>query len=252
MATKYSPRIVTDGLIFLIDPASTRCVGIGDTSCLDLVGGKRCSGASGNPGTGAHTEAAANFPDISKWDNSISDYGSYVFSFDDGDGINIDGDLGSHSTGTWVVWIYKKDSVTDYLFDFRNNGGSWVLLNYSGSNINAHNALEYNFTNTSAGEYSAADFPLSKWIQVVIISDTSESKIYLNGTERAAYRTTSLDEDLGINARIGCRYTTATFFNGNMGPIYFYDRALSAGEVTQNYLAHAGRYQGALCPESSF
>ena len=62
MATRYSPKVTTRGLIFLIDPVNPRCVGAGDTHCLDLVGGKRCSGASGNPGTGTHTENVSNFP----------------------------------------------------------------------------------------------------------------------------------------------------------------------------------------------
>ena len=86
----------------------------------------------------------------------------------------------------------------------------------------------------------------------MITSDSSGSKIYLNGRERTAAYSTSVNESFGINARIGTRYTYGGHWDGKMGPIYLYNKVLTAAEVKQNFLAHVGRYLDKLCPESSF
>ena len=247
MATRYSPKITTRGLVFLLDPHNNRCVQPGNTSAHDLVGSKRCSGASGEPGTGAHTEDTNNFPTIAKDQSTNSS--SYVFGFDGSDGINIDEDLGSNSECTAGMWFFKTSTANDYLFDFRNDGGSWWLTNYSSYNINIHNTLRYNF---GGGSYSAGDFPTNVWVHLMITSDSSGSKIYLNGRERTAAYSTSVNESFGINARIGTRYTYGGHWDGKMGPIYLYNKVLTAAEVKQNFLAHVGRYLDKLCPESSF
>ena len=247
MATRYSPKVTTRGLIFLIDPVNPRCVGAGDTHCLDLVGGKRCSGASGHPGTGTHTENTSNFPAIEK--ETSTNNSSHVFYFTGSRGINIDEDLGSHTACTAGMWLYKTSTGGTYMFDFRNNGGNWWLNNYSSYNYNIHNTMRYIF---GGGSYSASDYPINVWIHLMITSDSSGSKIYLNGRERTAAYSTSVNESFGINGRIGTRYTTSGGHVGVMGPIYLYNKVLSAAEVKQNFLAHVGRYEAKLCPESSF
>ena len=256
MATRYSPKVTTRGLIFLIDPVNPRCVGAGDTDGLDLVGGHKCTGASGQPDNGAHTPATSAWPSVTK--NAYTNNSSNVFAFDGNDGINIDGDLGGSESEISVGgWFYKVNNQTDYFFDFRNDSdpsrGPWFLANYGSSNINFWNQMEYNFGNTAEGSYSADDFPQDVWIHVVVTSGSSDSKIYLNGQQRAAYRTTAIStKKFGINARIGTRYTVGSGWSGGMGPVFLYNRELTAAEVKQNFLAHVGRYEAKLCPESSF
>ena len=131
--------------------------------------------------------------------------------------LNIDEDFESNSECTAGMWFFKTSTNTDYLFDFRNDGGSWWLTNYSSYNINIHNTLRYNF---GGGSYSQGDFPTNVWVHLMITSNSSGTKIYLNGRERTAAYSTSATENFGINARIGTRYTYATHWDGKMGPIY--------------------------------
>ena len=145
------------------------------------------------------------------------------------------------------MWFFKTSTNTDYFFDFRNDGGSWWLANYTSYNINIHNKLQYNF---GGGSYSQGDFPTNVWVHLMITSNSSGTKIYLNGRERAAAYSASADEDFGINARIGTRYTYGSHWDGKMGPIYLYNKVLTAAEVKQNFLAHVGRYEANLCSES--
>ena len=251
MATRYSPKVTTRGLVFLLDPHNNRCAQPGDTSAHDLVGSKRCSGASGNPGTGAHTESTSNFPTIQL--DATTNNSSHVFYFSGSRGINIDEDLGT-SLGqvSLGMWLYKTTTGGTYMFDFRNDTGNWYLTNYNDANFNAHNQMKYNFAAADVDGFDTADFPTNVWIHVMIVDAGTQSKIYLNGRRRTTFASNAISKHYGINARIGTRYTTSGGHIGVMGPIYLYNKALTDAEVKQNFLAHVGRYEAKLCSESLF
>ena len=225
------PDIVTDGLIFGIDAGSSRCFTSGDTTATDLVQGFNCSGASGNPGSGTHTPNTANFPVYNSTKGGVFDYAG-------GKGINVDGNLGSTSSSSISMWIYKSAGSIQYLTDGRNNGGQWFLSNYNGFNLNWHSALEYNFESP----YNANAPAFLQWLHMVVTSDNSGSKLYINGVYTAATTETSADEDFGVNYRIGTRYTSSNEWTGYIGPTYFYNKALSASEALQNFNAQRTRF----------
>ena len=232
MGSFVGPDIVDDGLIFAIDAGSSRCFTSGNTTATDLVQGFNCSGANGNPGSGTHTPNTSNFPVYNSTKGG-------VFDFAGGKGINIDGNLGSTSSSSISMWLYKAPGSTKYITDGRNNGGQWFLSNYSGFNINWHDTLRYNFE--SPYNASAPEF-INKWVHMIVTSDSTGSKIYINGVYTAATGETSADEDFGINYRIGTRYTTSSQWIGKMGSIYFYNKVLSASEALQNFNAQKSRF----------
>ena len=78
---------------------------------------------------------------------------------------------------------------------------------------------------------------------MVAVSDSTGSKLYLNGQEAIGAYVNSADEDFGINYRIGTRYTTGSQWTGLMGPIHFYNKRLTAEEVLQNYNATKSRFE---------
>ena len=226
------PDIVTDGLIFALDAGSSRCFTSGDTTATDLVQGFNCSGANGNPMSGTHTPNTANFPVYNATKGG-------VFDFAGGKGINVDVDLGNLTTSSMSMWLYRASGATQYVSDGRNDSGQWFLSNYTNFNLNWHNTLKYNFEdpyNVSAPEF------INKWVHMTVTSDSTGSKIYINGAYAAATNELSADEDFGINFRIGTRYTTSSQWTGKMGSIYFYDKALSATEALQNYNAQKTRF----------
>jgi hypothetical protein len=238
---QYGPKIVTDGLIFLLDAGVPECFDSGDTSAVDLVGGKSCTGANGNPGTGTHT------PDTNRMPTYNSSNGG-IFYFDAADGINVQEDLGSHSTLSYSLWFKALDgAATRYFFDARNDGGTWFIRNYSSINISWSDNLRYNFDATYDG--ASSDFT-NVWMHMVATSDSSGTLLYLNGVEisqstefRDVYvSTNSANESLGVNFRIGTRYTTSSGWYGYMGPIGIYDKVLSASEVSQIFNSTRSRF----------
>ena len=77
---------------------------------------------------------------------------------------------------------------------------------------------------------------------MVVTSNKDGTKLYLNGAEVSTLTSTAVDDDFGINYRIGTRYTTSGEWTGYMGPIFFYNRQLNASEVAQNFLSHKSRF----------
>ena len=232
MSSHANPDFITDGLIFCLDAGHPQCFQSGQTVATDLVQGFNCSGANGTPNVGTHTPNTANFPAYS------SSYGG-VFDFNGGRGINIDGNLGSTAASSISMWFYKSSAGTQYFADGRNNGGQWFLSNYTSFNYNWHNTLRYNYDETYNA--SATEF-INKWIYMVAVSDSTGSKLYLNGQEVSSSYENSADEDFGINYRIGTRYTTSNQWTGLMGPIHFYNKRLSDAEVLQNFKAIKSRF----------
>ena len=234
------PDIVESGLILHLDPANVACFGAAETSATNLISSESVTGANGTPGTGAHTPNTANFPAYSSLNGGI-------FNFAGGRGMNVEEDLGTHTEFTIDIWYYKLDDVftngTIYLTDGRNDSGSWFITNLFGSdaNLSYTDRATYNFD--AAYNRTNPDF-IDRWQHLVLTSDATGSKMYIDGTERTLLSSLSLDEDLGVNFRIGTRYTTTGEWTGYMGPIKVYDRALTASEALQNFNANKSRFNG--------
>lgn len=232
MAIGYGSSIVRDGLILHLDAANPKCFTDGEVTCNNLITGGLVTGANGNPGSGAHTPNNANFP-------SYNSESGGVFDFAGGRGMNIEENLGNHNKFSIEIWYYRNSGATQYITDGRNNGGQWFLSNYSGANINYTNAATYNFD--TGYNTSNPDF-INRWQHMVITSDSTGSRLYIDGTQRTLVASSSVDEDLGVNFRIGTRYTTSSPWTGKMGPIKVYDRVLGANDVIQNFQAVKGRF----------
>jgi len=232
--TLAGPKIVRNGLLLAIDAADPKCMVAGDTTCKNLITGGLLTGASGTPGSGTHTPNSSHFFSRSTAWNTPVFYNSSYYG-----GMNVEEDLGAHTSISISMWFYKTTDGTAYFTDGRNNGGQWFLANYTSDNINYTEKLTYDFD----GSYDA-DNPnfLNRWIHMVVTSDSSGSVLYLNGEPVNTTHEVSFDEDLGKNFRIGTRFNTTNGWRGYMGPIYIYDRKISAAEAKQNFLAHRGRF----------
>ena len=236
------PKIVTDDLVFVLDVSNHKCAsnpssGI-SAGINSLVTPSLCEGASGNPGTGAHTPNTANMPAYS------SDFGG-VLDFSGGRGINVNEDLGS-TTGAltysmWVKWPLDYTS-SQYFLDARNNGGVWYFPNYASFNVNWNSNLRYNF---GGGSFDANKWAVDEWIHVIVSSDSSGSEVWINGSNRTADAdaSNSTNENLGVNFRIGTRYTTTNSFRGLMGPIHLYKNKFDDNEALTLFNSFRDRFK---------
>jgi hypothetical protein len=163
-------------------------------------------------------------------------------------------------TSTCSVAAWVKTTLDDDETAIGFSKGSGYTDGYTielGTNASAQltNELITAFRNVGGTYYQAGYTTATRsqlldgqWHHFVFTGDGSSTKIYIDGTSR----TVSIDNsDSGIctnNAnidtlRIGDQHTggaEGNFFNGSIDDLRFYNRALSAGEVSQIYNAGAG------------
>ena len=111
---------------------------------------------------------------------------SGVFDFAGGKGINVDGDLGNHTTSSMSMWLYRAPGATQYITDARNDSGSWFLSNYTSFNLNWHNTLRYNFEEP-VQRSNAPEF-INKWVHMTVTSDSTWIKSLYKRGIRSGYR----------------------------------------------------------------
>ena len=238
MGTTYHNKpIVTDGLVFCVDPANkVSWTGPNSSNVNDLMGN--------NDGT--------------IYNDTSGSYGTNT-SFDfDGTDDTIDvgniSSLNGATQATWSAWVKKSSNGAYYLM------GAWGKP----QSTSTRQFLPYNFSTylmavymgNSAGtsktmfQNNSLSISHSVWYNWVFVYNESESsnsdklKFYFDGTlianEVAGAALTSINS-VTTSFEIGGA-TDGQKWNGNIGPVHIYNRALSASEVTQNYNALKNRF----------
>ena len=232
--------IIADGLVFNMD-AANRASTIPSTSTDKTF-------------NTVDTSVSGSFINDTFYDSSTITP-SYAFDGAE-DYINIGAGLcnvfGSSYNGSITVssWINTDTtSGNDGIFQLGNLGNIYGFLNI-------HTAANYLYVHTSTTNNTSKNQARSgnissianNWTNITVIwdlSNSSNNKVYMNGA------LLSLDQDsfatgtanlTGEFSSIGAYYSTTTVFDGNIGPIQIYNRALSANEVLHNYNALKSRF----------
>jgi hypothetical protein len=234
MATNYNPSIVKSGLVLCLDPANPRSYPGSGTTITDISN-------SGNNGTFSGGGPAY----------SASNNGTLVFDGSN-DMISVTTSTGfgnaSLSPNQSMSFWYKHDDNTayDFLCGFRNdsNYDFYTLIVDQG----AGDFLEVR-TRTAAGGGAAdtnVNWPTSYnnvWKHISVTVSGSLIIAYLDGIQ--ANSSNSLSGNYGAssgNFQVGMYAGSAFPMKGSMGQILFYNRAITAAEVKQNFNATKGRY----------
>jgi len=236
-------QIVVRGLVLYLDAANRK-------SYPSPFTGTTWTDLSGNGNTGTLT----NGPTYNS-----SNGGSLTF-----DGLD---DFGSTSCSQfqsgnnpftielWFRWFGNGTNDNNILFAYGDDeGANRVPLIYI---ISGSNTVQFEF-GSLAGAVSSSTFLTNTWYQTVCTYNLSSTQIYLNGslqntTSYSNLANIVLSGNNGQTAGIGClfsrfgnvgtgatrRYAT---FNGNISVVKYYNRALTATEVAQNYNALKSRY----------
>ena len=237
MGTGYNPRIVTENLVFCVDAANIRSYPKTGTTWTDLKGG--------NDGTLTNMTPANNYS---------SDNGG-VFTFDGTDEyINVGNNSDLQITGEITVSAWIKAGVQSNMGiagKYASTGGQrGYLIATNQSSDNRKITWYYQRTASSFNGLdsvtSISDVLDSNWhfVLCTFIPSTS-ANIYIDGEfdiadtdgiqSSIANNTSSFD--IGTHNQ-GTQYS----FTGSIASVSVYNRALTADEVRQNYLATKERY----------
>ena len=234
MATFYTPKLVTDGLVLCLDAGNTKSYPGSGTTWTDisrnsntgtLSGGPTFSSANGGSivldGTDDYvfitnplTLKNQNFT-VSAWVNPLAQNAAIIAMID----------FDHHLTQAWV--LQSEDATTNRYYYF-----AW------------HDGTQYQPVN-GFGAGKGIQLTTSVWQNIVYSKSGTTLIGYINGSQiytPSAASNANVNYGSNINLNIGKWGLTGRALKGNMSNVQIYNRALSAAEVRQNYHATKGRY----------
>jgi hypothetical protein len=236
MAVNYQNRIVRDGLVLCLDAADRKSYHGTGTTWFDRSGngnnGTLINGVTYNSGNGGSLVFNGNLT-----------YGS-VSSAQFQSGNN------PLSMECWVKWFGNGTNIQNIIFGYGSDTGpNRVPLLFATPNL-----FGFSF-GSGSGDVVSSNILVNGWYHIIATYDLSSCKIYLNGILQNTTSYSSSNVVLigsnGAQAGIGALFSTFGnvstpsrygTFNGNIAKIGYYNRALTAQEITQNFNATRGRY----------
>ena len=224
MAVGYNPSIVSDGLVFYIDAASSRCYSGSGNTANGLVGG-----------IGGTLVNGVGF--------TSSNNGYFIFDGSD-DYIAASGTNFplSNSPRTLNIWFYTKTST--WVSDSNN------LFSYGTNSTRQSFSVDFESYPTMQFYTWSDDIlwnsfgPQEGWKNLQIAYDGNTTcRVY----EAGILVTTKtlggqLNTVLSSNVQIGAITSLSHYFNSNISQVSMYNRALSQQEILQNFNATRFRY----------
>jgi hypothetical protein len=222
----YQGDIVTDNLAFNFDAGNLVSYESGSTFTYNLTGSESGSLVNG----AAFTSSYGGVWDLDGVNDHI-DLGYQTWQFNSS--------TTNFSMGGWI-YINTHNPANTLI----QLGGSGAAHNYIGVN-NSQKVLYRTRPNagTSVTQVTSnTSINTGEWYHIFVSCDTTNAYLYING-QLDNTGTLSGMPTVTYHQYIGYYRDSAYYFNGMIGPAYFYlNKALSAGEVLQNYNAHKTRF----------
>ena len=148
------------------------------------------------------------------------------------------------STATMSFWRRKKETSphgSDHFTMDRDNANGVRIYQSGGSN----NPIVF-ATNSQSDALAGSALTDNLWYHVVCTLASTSKKIYINGFLNASstVSATTISRSSSGECTLGSLATIQNTYNfaGDFGPVIFYNKALSAAEVSQNFNAQRGRF----------
>ena len=200
--------------------------------------------ASSYPGTGtAWTDLSGNGRNGTLTGGptySSADGGSIVFDGTN-DFVQCSGSL-TATAATFVIWMRRNGTQDDYDGIIYSRSANATGLSFFGTT----NKISYTWNN-AVDTYtwdSGLTIPDLTWCMIAVSVTSTAATAYLcqssgitSATNTVSHTSTVLDD-----VKLAQDDQGARFFNGRIATAMIYDRALSAGEITQNFNALRSRY----------
>mgnify|MGYP003341140093 CR=1 FL=1 len=236
MAFNFSPKAITNGLIYVVDAANPKSYVSGSSTWTDL----------------SPTTKPATF--VTKTP-AYQTAGGGSLNFRDGDFGYGDTNYNFGNLSNWTVeaWARIGASLTGKVTTIVTNQFVSTNLNFSlGTNNagvvggNAQWNLVAGFFNGAWRNTTGHQPPLNTWFQIVGSYNGSTLKQYHNGIVTSSLNYVGTSASNG-SVRIAARWddltqTTSNYFSGSIAIVKIYNRTLSDTEVLQNYNAVKQRF----------
>ena len=251
MSFNYSPKIVTDGLVFSFDPANTKCFVSGSTTANELKENTTLTFKYKQYNGGVSDTLTIVAPDF-----DTNNSGSIYFNpSSDLTGTAIYLPTGDTSTNlttsvTLSVWFKKTSppSWPEIIAGKGFNPGGQSYLIYI-----VDDTLRGLVTTTGGGTTITTNYDLNIWNNVVLTYDGSNMNLYLNGELKSTTPKTGNLSTITLPFFIACQYNggyfpstapskTGDYFSGYISYVKLYNKGLTTQEVIRNYNALKTRF----------
>lgn len=236
MSQHYGSRdplasIVSDGLIFYIHP-QLKASSAGGNDIYDLVNSQYCTGTNVTYDTNHNFVFNGSTSLIDTNTSYIDVGGDYTLS-------------SSVSDYTLEAWIYVESSqgtttTADSIIGSTSSVGVGMQVGSSGG------LPRINFGARSTSNFYGSTFSYNTWNHVVWAHNYGVgSTVYMNGSVdvTASGGSYNISGSSWGNITIGNSSGRVTgYYDGKMGPIRMYNRALNSSEVTTNFAASRAKY----------
>jgi hypothetical protein len=233
MGTKYNPRIISNGLTVYLDAANTRSYAGSGFTVNPLVGG---IGGTLINGIGFSSQNNGSF----FYDGS-DDYFRFPLNFF------------VHDSGTpFTVSVWFKTATSGMIFGQENGatpgaGGGWVPAIYVDTNGKIRTSCFWGGSTTNQS-ISSASVNDNLWHQITVTFESTSHKSFLDGilfdtiSKTQTFYSATYYYYLGSGKNTSWPSVGNMTLSGNISNFLFYNRALTAQEVLQNYNATKKRY----------
>jgi len=223
MSYLNGPKIITNGLVMLLDAANHKSYGGSGTNWIDLTGNNTCS--------------IINTPTYSqdKWGNFYLNGSTQRFNITCAPNLIRCYD----STTQFVVKLPLYSGVQKCILSYRGNGGNMYIGKQSGGIFIYYNGL-------STANYTAGSITDDTIAVCHVVCDSTNNMLYLyingslvgSGVSRTGWTLTyNTAFYLGYDAGGTNEYMIGNFYN-----FAHYNKVLSSIEIAQNYNALKGRF----------
>lgn len=237
--------ITTSGMTLMYDPGLVQSYPKSGTT-MDNLG---AAGMGSNAPTMSLTSDGASVDFVNEKGGTLRFY-----NLNDGDGSYATADYSdSPSDFTYNVW-FKANSFDGPTWNVITSRGAWQqigIFNEGGGYVSFYDQ------NSNVDIFDDSGDPqviLDKWHNVTVRHIEGETtQLYVDNVliNEDTTNTTLYNNDM-VKFMIGGSNTAPDYFDGEIGHVAYYSRALSVAEITKNYNALRDRYYGASGGESFF
>lgn len=217
-------EVVPNGLVFSVDPSNWYTYPKAGTSVSDLKGN-----ATGTLGGNMAYSTIASGTFVSDGNSDSIDFGKTPSNFPTGDISVFVWLKGISIRANWNIFLTKWFSGSDFHYDLYNNGT---------------NVYQRIFTTSKSDMVGIIPLYNNTWYQVGFTISSGNLQMYLNGAKdgsliSGASRTNQVNSNLYIGDP---RNNGTETFNGYIGSVQIYNRAITQEEIFQNYNATKHKY----------
>lgn len=247
MALHHNPRIVTEGLIFCVDPADPTSYNAAANTLTDVVGGKVMTlGANTIPSTDYGLLHFAS--DAGEEGGGTLDTGYRYGSITNNDKV-----VGGDTSFTVLMWVFKAGPVPNNWWHMVTDGHSGDILT-----INTSNSLVISMNSSYGGTGASGTYDISwelaqegRWNMIGVrynINTTEVSAVIGNLNTGLHFSspifTSPIDTNYKIRNFVGWGSPQSSYHaDPSHSHCIVYNRDLSDSEILENFEAIKSRFQ---------